>query len=183
MTAKKKVARKRKLPASMAAAAESKNPDVTEHAGAAAHQTPSRSNKTSHDGLYEVGYRKPPKETRFKPGQSGNPKGRPREALNRKTRLEKAALEKIAVTENGRTRKLSKIDVIEKTLMNKAAAGDKQATKIVFDQMARYGALDDDLGTSKSERTSLSAADQAIFDMFSSMLDEANAPNNTDDES
>ena len=97
--------------------------------------------------------------------------------------MEKAALEKIAVTENGRTRKLSKIDVIEKTLMNKAAAGDKQATKIVFDQMARYGALDDDLGTSKSERTSLSAADQAIFDMFSSMLDEANAPNNTDDES
>ena len=25
-----------------------------------------------------VGYRRPPKETRFKPGQSGNPKGRPR---------------------------------------------------------------------------------------------------------
>jgi len=27
---------------------------------------------------YEVGYRKPPKATRFKPGQSGNPKGRKR---------------------------------------------------------------------------------------------------------
>ena len=27
---------------------------------------------------YEVGYGKPPKATRFKKGQSGNPKGRPR---------------------------------------------------------------------------------------------------------
>jgi hypothetical protein len=27
---------------------------------------------------YEVGYRRPPKHTRFKPGQSGNPLGRPK---------------------------------------------------------------------------------------------------------
>lgn len=27
---------------------------------------------------FKVGYRKPPVETRFKPGQSGNPRGRPR---------------------------------------------------------------------------------------------------------
>ena len=26
---------------------------------------------------YEIGYKKPPKHTQFKPGQSGNPKGRP----------------------------------------------------------------------------------------------------------
>ena len=29
-------------------------------------------------GDYEVGYRKPPKATQFQPGQSGNPKGRPK---------------------------------------------------------------------------------------------------------
>ena len=27
---------------------------------------------------YEVGYKKPPKEYQFKPGVSGNPKGRPK---------------------------------------------------------------------------------------------------------
>lgn len=32
---------------------------------------------------YEVGYGKPPKATRFKPGQSGNPKGRPKGAKNK----------------------------------------------------------------------------------------------------
>ncbi len=33
---------------------------------------------------YEVGYGKPPAEHRFKPGQSGNPRGRPKGAKNKK---------------------------------------------------------------------------------------------------
>jgi hypothetical protein len=33
--------------------------------------------------VYEVGYASPPKETRFKPGQSGNPRGRPRGSKNK----------------------------------------------------------------------------------------------------
>jgi len=33
-------------------------------------------------GLFEVGFGKPPRSTRFKPGQSGNPNGRPRGAKN-----------------------------------------------------------------------------------------------------
>ncbi len=32
---------------------------------------------------YEIGYGKPPKHTRFKKGQCGNPKGRPKGARNR----------------------------------------------------------------------------------------------------
>lgn len=35
------------------------------------------------DTGYEVGYGKPPKSTRFKKGQSGNPGGRPRGASSR----------------------------------------------------------------------------------------------------
>ena len=31
---------------------------------------------------YEVGYGKPPHHTRFKPGVSGNPRGRPKDAKN-----------------------------------------------------------------------------------------------------
>ena len=39
----------------------------------------------SRDDDDRVGYRRPPKHTRFKPGQSGNPKGRPKHAPNLKT--------------------------------------------------------------------------------------------------
>ena len=35
----------------------------------------------------DVGYGKPPRSRRFKPGQSGNPKGRPKGAKNRDTIL------------------------------------------------------------------------------------------------
>lgn len=48
---------------------------------------------------YEVGYRKPPRHTRFRKGQSGNPKGRPKGAKNLKTELEEELQEKIVVRE------------------------------------------------------------------------------------
>ena len=41
-------------------------------------------------GDYRVGYGKPPLETRFKKGQSGNPGGRPRRARNLMTQLYRA---------------------------------------------------------------------------------------------
>ena len=42
---------------------------------------------------YEVGFGKPPKATQFKGGQSGNPKGRPKESVSFALKLEKAMSE------------------------------------------------------------------------------------------
>ena len=43
---------------------------------------------------YEVGYGKPPKATRFKPGKSGNPGGRPK-GSGKKSRTTDAVVEKM----------------------------------------------------------------------------------------
>jgi hypothetical protein len=66
---------------------------------------------------YEVGYRKPPRHTRFKKGQSGNPKGRPAGAKNLSTLLNEALNECVIVTENGGHRKITKREAIIKQLV------------------------------------------------------------------
>ena len=57
---------------------------------------------------YKVGYKKPPLHSRFKKGQSGNPRGRPRGAKNFSSVLNDALNQPVFVTENGRRRKISK---------------------------------------------------------------------------
>ena len=52
---------------------------------------------------YEVGYRKPPKHTQFKEGQSGNPAGRPKGTNNLKTDLIEELGEQILIREGDRT--------------------------------------------------------------------------------
>ena len=56
----------------------------------------------SEDRNYEVGYGKPPKHTRFKPGQSGNPKGRKPGSKNVMTLLEQTLFDTVKVRENGK---------------------------------------------------------------------------------
>lgn len=76
---------------------------------------------------YDIGYGKPPARTRFKPGRSGNPKGRPKAAKNLKTELQEELLETVAIKESGKTRKVSKQRAVLKSLMAKAVHGDVRA--------------------------------------------------------
>ncbi|CAN0582926.1 unnamed protein product, partial [Ectocarpus sp. 12 AP-2014] len=52
---------------------------------------------------YEVGYGKPPEESRFKPGQSGNPMGRPKGAKNKRPAFNEERMKDIILDEAYRT--------------------------------------------------------------------------------
>jgi hypothetical protein len=82
---------------------------------------------------YQVGYGKPPRHTRFKPGQSGNSRGRPSGSKNLSTLLNKALSERVVVTENGGRRKITKRQAIITQLVNRSAQADLRATKILLD--------------------------------------------------
>src|ERR1700757_541069 len=81
---------------------------------------------------YVVGYGKPPVQTRFQKGRSGNPKGRPRGKKNMSTLLSAALDAAIIVVENGRRKKISKREAIITQLVNKSASADLKATQIVL---------------------------------------------------
>ena len=85
------------------------------------------------EGDYEVGYGKPPRDTRFPKGQSGNPRGRPPGAKNLKTLLSEALNEPVIVTENGGRRKVTKRQAIVTQLVNRSATADFRAIKILLD--------------------------------------------------
>jgi hypothetical protein len=94
--------------------------------------------KSSTRVKYEVGYCRPPKATQFAPGQSGNPKGRPKGSRSTGAILQKILAQKLPVTENGKARRLPILEVIFRKLANDALRGDKPATKLLFAQVDRY---------------------------------------------
>ena len=85
------------------------------------------------DGDYEVGYGKPPRETRFVKGRSGNPRGRPRGAKSFSALLSDKLNEPVTVAENGGRRKISKREAIVTQLVNRSAAADFRAIKLLLD--------------------------------------------------
>ena len=115
------------------------------------------------DKDYEVGYGRPPKHTQFKKGQSGNRKGRRKGARGLKTDLRAELNERIEITENGKTLKLTKQRAMLKHFIAKAIKGDVRAISKLADLVMVLFGPDDEV---RKSAVALSADDETIIDEF-----------------
>jgi hypothetical protein len=87
-----------------------------------------------------VGYRRPPVNRRFKPGQSGNPKGRPKARKNFKTIFAELLNGKLkARDKSGRIRIITRQEAMIEIMINKALAGDPKAFEKVVQVADKFG--------------------------------------------
>ncbi len=83
---------------------------------------------------YEVGYKKPPKGSRFKSGQSGNPKGRPRGVKNTDKLVLDVLNKKIPMNVNGEMTQVAMRTAIILAQAKKAIEkGDTRAGKLLLE--------------------------------------------------
>jgi hypothetical protein len=83
---------------------------------------------------YEVGYGKPPKNSQFQKGVSGNPTGRPKKARDLGAVLLREANSPITIVENGQKVRLSKHEVVVKMFMNNVMKGKPSDLRLYFAQ-------------------------------------------------
>jgi len=110
----------------------------------------------------KVGYKHPPKSHQFKPGQSGNPRGRPRGTRNLSTDLAEILSRPVTIRENGKERRISRQEAILLSLYNKALHGDVRAATSIINMILRVSPSK----APTSETASLSEADHLIIDEF-----------------
>ena len=82
---------------------------------------------------FKVGYKKPPRQTQFKPGKSGYPAGRPKKKTTTLAEeIEKELNMQIDVVEGGKRRRITKRQAIAKQHINKAVNGDLKAIALIM---------------------------------------------------
>ena len=88
--------------------------------------------KSSNSGNFRIGKGRPPQSTRWKRGQSGNPKGRPKGAKNLATIFNDALNQKFEIQEKGKTRMITAREGIVRRVINEALKGNIKATAFVL---------------------------------------------------
>ena len=133
----------------------------------------------AHEDEYSIGYKKPPKDHQFRPGQSGNPRGRPKESRNLKTELEEELQELVRVIESGTRRTVTKQRAVLKSLTARAVQGDTKAANLVLNLVLRL--LGQDGG--EEDADDLTDEDLAILETFKNKRHRRNLRKRTEIES
>ena len=113
---------------------------------------------------YSVGYGRPPLASRFKPGTSGNTKGRPKGSKNLKTLIREAMTASISIQEGAKTKRVSRIEGVVLRQLQKALMGSDQAAMAVVKMALQLRFLEE--AESNQTEARLSAEDQRVLDQL-----------------
>src|SRR5436190_14871579 len=106
-----------------------------------------------------VGYKQPPLDSRFKPGTSGNPCGRPKKRATLRDELVAELDEMIRVGEGDNGTEISNARAIAKSLVHKAVQGNLRAATALLDfSKAR--------GESEGPSDDLTSTDSALLNDY-----------------
>lgn len=79
------------------------------------------------------------KDTRYKPGQSGNRKGRPKGSKNYGAQMRKVYTEPVVVNQGGKRRRVPALVALQCLLLQRALTGDNRAAEMVFKNAKEFG--------------------------------------------
>lgn len=105
----------------------------------------------------KVGYGKPPIQHRFKPGQSGNPRGRPKGKKSEATILYELLNRNITVREGGKPRKITVLEAILLRFTEDALKGNTKTAAFLFNRYASQDADVNDTSLAEDDRDVLSS--------------------------
>jgi hypothetical protein len=111
---------------------------------------------------YAVGYARPPTSSQFQPGQTGNPKGRPKGSRNASSMARDALERTITVKVKGASRKMTVRKAAYRRLAERAAGGDAKALDYLLSLESQERAP----GSDQVETQRSAAQDLAILQDF-----------------
>jgi hypothetical protein len=92
-----------------------------------------RAGRAARSGTYEVGYGRPPKKTRWKPGHSGNRRGRPKGAKGIKAIVNELFNRRITVRDGQGVRTISALEGMMLRFLERAMNGDPKAAAFLIE--------------------------------------------------
>lgn len=125
---------------------------------------PSKRTRRASDGQdYEIGRGKPPPEYTWKPGQSGNSRGRPKGRKNEATIWKEILGRKVTVPIGGKPKKITLQEAIQYRIANDALTGNIKSAGFILNRFAMTV-------TGELPATELNEDDRAVLEAFARRL-------------